>query len=501
MASRARLGLPLSVVVAALLGSPVAQAQTVTATAQPYPERFENGVDLGQSTRPINLNPFGVNYEDCIGNMVLQFNLALNGFTGAQNMQIWATANGDCTATTSRAIGSTAPTCWQLEGALTIPVIGILTTRSFNVRVQDLVGPQNAPPNPPVVVNEGASACSAQTTFAAVPITVWFLPLDLQGNSIGTPFSQTISADLVGPPPPIGVSETVGDTLFNVIWTPNTDADTTGYDIFMDAPASTDSGAPVSDASASTLILYCPDASTSTTASSGTVDTSGSTSSAGSSGTVDTSGASGTSTGSSGTVDTSGATSGTSTGSSGTVAFTPSLDAGCFYVNMGPSSASGTVSNLGMCTSTVLSSAIAVDGGASVENEAGVVSSGGGISTIPCQYVIGVGPNCYSAGGQTVTGESTTQYTIKGLTNGTTYDVVVAAVDGSGNVGPPSSCVSDYPAPVNDFWDQYRAAGGQAGGGFCALEAVGLPVGSAGLVGGLAATLLAILRHRRRGKR
>ena len=483
MASRTRLSLSLSVALAALLGSRVVQAQTVAATGQPYPERFENGVDLGQSTRPINLNPFGVNYQDCIGDMVLQFNLALNGFTGAQNMQIWATANGDCTALTTRAIGSSAPTCWQLEGALTIPVIGILTTRSFNVRVQDLVGPQNAPPNPPVVVNEGASACSAQTTFAAVPITVWFLPLDLQGNSIGTPFSQTISTDLVGPPPPTGVSETVGDTLFNAMWMPNVDADTTGYDIFIDAPGSTDSGTTLVDGTASTQVLYCPDASTSTVASSGTVETTGA-----SSGTVETTGAS------SGTVETTGA-------SSGTVAFTPSLDAGCFYVNVGPSSASGTVSNLGACTSTVLSSAIAVDSGATVENEAGVVSSGGGISTIPCQYVVGVGPNCYSAGGQTVTGEATTQYTIKGLTNGTTYDVVVAAVDGSGNVGPPSSCVSDYPAPVNDFWDQYRAAGGQAGGGFCALEAVGLPVGSAGLVGGLAATLLAALRHRRRGKR
>jgi hypothetical protein len=490
MASRARLILCLSVALAALLGSRVAQAQTVTATAQPYPERFENGVDLGQSTRPINLNPFGVNYEDCIGNMVLQFNLALNGFTGQQNMQIWATANGDCTATTARGIDASAATCWQLEGALTVPVIGILTTRSFNVRVQDLVGPQNAAPYPPVVVNEGVSACSAQTTFAAVPITVWFLPLDLEGNSIGTPFSQTISADLVGPPPPSGVGETVGDTLFNVTWTPNVDADTTGYDIFVDAPGSTDAGTTALDGTASTLILYCPDASTSSVASSGTVETTGA-----SSGTVETTGAS------SGTVETTGASSGTVTASSGTVAFTPSVDAGCFYINMGPSSASGTVSNLGTCTSSVLSSAISVDGGTSVENEAGVVSSGGGISTIPCQYVVGVGANCYSAGGQTVTGEATTQYTIKGLTNGTTYDVVVAAVDGSGNVGPPSSCVSDYPAPVNDFWDQYRAAGGQAGGGFCALEAVGLPVGSAGLVGGLATALLATLRHRRRGKR
>jgi hypothetical protein len=104
-------------------------------------------------------------------------------------------------------------------------------------------------------------------------------------------------------------------------------------------------------------------------------------------------------------------------------------------------------------------------------------------------------------GGETVTGESTSQYTIRGLTDGTTYDVVVASVDGSGNVGPPSSCVHDFPAPVTDFWAEYRASGGQAGGSFCALDAVGLPVGSAGLLGGLVTAFLTAVRRRRRGKR
>jgi hypothetical protein len=484
MAFLARSAVAFVAACAVVLGSRAAGAQSVTPTQQPYPERFVNGVDVGQSTRDFNLNPFGINYSDCLSDMTLQFNLTLDGFTGSQNMQIWATASGDCTAPTTRGIGG-VPTCWQLEGALTIPSIDIATTRSFNVRARDLVGPENTPPDPPVVVNEGASACNVQTTFAGVPITVWFLPLDLSGNMIGSPYSQTINTDLVGPPPPVGIAETVGDTLFTVTWTPNTDADTTGYDVFVDAPGLTDAGTGTDATLSANEVLYCPDAAAA--ASSGT--------------------ASGASTGaSSGTVVGSGtvATSGTVVSTSGTVAttgtsaFTPSVDAGCFYVFAGGTPPSSALSNAGSCESTHLSGGFMVTSGATVVDEAGDVSSGGGISTIDCAYVVGVGSNCYAEGGETVTGESTTQYTIRGLQDGTTYDVVVASVDGSGNVGPPSTCVHDFPAPVNDFWATYRSSGGRAGGSFCALEAVGLPVGSAALFGGLGAALLAGARRRGR---
>ena len=96
------------------------------------------------------------------------------------------------------------------------------------------------------------------------------------------------------------------------------------------------------------------------------------------------------------------------------------------------------------------------------------------------------------SGGLTVSDKSSGSYTIKGLQDGTTYTVVVSAVDLFGNIGPPSTEVCDYPAPVNDFWQDYRNAGGLAGG-FCSLEAVGatsttslfgvaFAVGTAGIV-------------------
>jgi hypothetical protein len=130
--------------------------------------------------------------------------------------------------------------------------------------------------------------------------------------------------------------------------------------------------------------------------------------------------------------------------------------------------------------------------------DSGTVTSGGGRSNISCAYVLGVGSDCNAGGGQTITGEPNSSFTIMGLENGATYNVVVAAVDATGNVGPPSPLTCDYPAPVKDFWKIYRDAGGKAGGGFCALETLGAPAGSAVAFGSLGALLAAILRRRRR---
>jgi len=115
----------------------------------------------------------------------------------------------------------------------------------------------------------------------------------------------------------------------------------------------------------------------------------------------------------------------------------------------------------------------------------------GGINQINSKYAIAVPED-----GLNAAGEATQSYTITGLTNGTTYTVVVSAVDAFGNIGPPSNEACDYPAPVNDFWTLYRQAGGQAGG-LCALEAVGAPASSTVAFGAIAAMVLSLVRRRR----
>src|SRR5580700_3463483 len=115
----------LATVTTILLASGAAEAQSITAAVQINPERFTpNGQDLGQSTRPVNLNPTGINYADCIQDMQFVYSVTLSGFPGAasDNMQVWATNQGDCTNDTTRGLGGTSSVqaaCWLVNQGLT----------------------------------------------------------------------------------------------------------------------------------------------------------------------------------------------------------------------------------------------------------------------------------------------------------------------------------------------------------------------------------------------
>jgi len=78
---------------------------------------------------------------------------------------------------------------------------------------------------------------------------------------------------------------------------------------------------------------------------------------------------------------------------------------------------------------------------------------------------------------------------LQGLTNEVPYQVVVYAVSKGGNDSPASDPVEGTPVTVLDFWDYYKAQGGQEAGG-CA----GGPAGPLSL---LAAAALARLLRRR----
>ncbi len=468
--------------IAIALVSSVARAQTVPTvspnTLAPFPDRIihygtaQQKDLMTESTRPAGLNPDGINYDDCINDMALEYSVILGGFSG-QALQVWVSENSDCTMDPSR--GTTGvPGCWLVASQ----VINQSQSSAYNffVRVQDLVGSQQVIPNPPVYTPRDSSACESQPTETAVQFTVFFVPVT--GNAIvpgSTPYQQSIVADLVGPSAPVGVSIADGDTLFVVNWTANSDADTAGYDVFID-PIPGGGDAASATAGSQTTRLVCPDAAS--PSSPDVVDAD------------------------------------TDAASDATVA-APVVDAGCYTVNVGaapPTPGSTT------CGSGILESANVQDGGAivTVEDEAATetfdeagnlitttTTGNVGISTIPCDYLVGASctpgqPVYTSINSPTLASEGNGSYTIKGLTNGTTYNVVVAAVDSSGNVGPPSPEVCDYPAPVNDFFKNYTNDGGKAGGGFCTLEAVGMPASSAALFGGLGASFVGAVRRRRR---
>jgi hypothetical protein len=421
-----RIRTPAFALLAALvLVSPDAAAQststaTITQSGQLNPLRIVNGQTV--DPRPQNLNPLGVNYSDCINDMVLRFNVVVSGFTGIQNLQVWATKSGSCAAPSSRGVNATAAACWLVNPGFTAQVYNSPTSLTFDVRVQDLVGEQNAPPLSANYVRQGPSACTVQSTFAAVPMDIFFLPLISDGTVSGTQFDYQLSADLIGPPAPATPTLADGDTLFLIRWTPNTDSDTAGYDLFIDPIPGQEDASASAPATTDASILVCPDATTSQAEASVDLDASGD-----------------------------GDDAGSAAEASIAEASSPTTDAACYSV---PVNVGGSYNQSGSttCTSSLLSNGIVQEGGVVQEVdeagnpiEGGVTNGSGGLSTIPLTNLVG------GSSGPTISDKASGSYTITRLTNDIHYNVVVAAVDGSGNIGPPSAQVCDSPALVNDF--------------------------------------------------
>jgi hypothetical protein len=481
---------------------------TVSVSLQQVPERFVNGVDVGQSTRPVALNPNGVNYSDCIEDMVLQFRMTACGFTG-QNLQIWASKSSDCTTPMDRGTQGGISQCWPVSQGST----GLVQSQggvNYNVRVRDIVGPQNDSPSPTTFTSQGSSACTAQPSFLAVPININFVPVDASGNYAGQAFQYALKTDLVGPPAPTGVKIKDGDTLFVVNWTPNIDTDTGGYDVVIDPiPGQEPGDATVSSSGVppAQTVRSCPaDSGMSTVSTDATVDLGGA--GAASDGEASDAVASDAvaSDGSPATPDAAAAAAPPTT--------SPVDDAGCYLKTVGGSVPTDG-GNGGMCFDSLLSGGTLIGTGSpdaaavpvveAFDDAGNVIDSGttvtstatGGIWVPPAMHIINPNPTL----GITSTGETNSTYTITGLTNAVPYSVVVASVDNFGNVGPPSIQQCATPMPVNDFWKIYRTDGGQAGGGFCALEAVGAPASTSVAFAGAGALVIAGLRRRRRTRR
>jgi hypothetical protein len=473
---RLRAFLPIAALAGVVLPA-AARAQTVSAPYSGYfPDRKPSPI------RAQNLNPQGVSYADCTGDMLLTFNLTVSGFDGSQNLVVWASRTSDCTQLADRGTGGQQPVCWALPGGFT----GVPHQSSYGIsiplRVQDILAWQSTTPPPTTYRTAGAEACSTQPTAQAQTININFIPTLADGSPTGTAWQYTLKADLVGPQAPSGVSETVGHTLFNVNWTANADSDTAGYDVFIDPRPGYEGqdGGVLTEASTT---QSCPDTGSPVTPASDSGDDGSSTDSGDD--------------GSLGVGDDGSATAEAGDGGSdGPVEASTPVDAGCTTVTHGGSP--GT-SNGYTCNSAVLASGFTQDSGTTttpitddagnVIDDGGTTSGPGGISGIPIAY-LAPGNN------PTISDKSRGSYQITGLVDGVTYNVAVAAVDAFGNVGPPSQEVCDYPAPVNDFWQQYGADGGKAGG-FCSLEAVG--AGGTSLAGVATAIGLAgIVRRRRR---
>jgi hypothetical protein len=502
-----------------------AVAQTVSYSMQSLPERFlPDGGDLGVSTRQAGQNPEGISFADCDSDQTLSFFMYTTGFASAgASLGVFASVGASCITNADR----NGPTfgCWNLGAGLTTVADG---SHTINVRVQDLVAyMETTPPQTSNYTPAGSSVCStAQKSATGEAMTIWFVPL--QGTqAVGTGITYPVSVDMLGPPPPSGVSIMDGDTLFIINWTANSDSVTQGYNVYMHALGAADAGAITEgfdadyvctgegeggsdetdtdaesddgggleasdDAGVPDATVGSSDAAASAAAPSGADGTTASGADAATPVADATTAETGASSSSSGGSSGSGSSSGGSTS-------TPSGDGGvaCAYVRQPNGNAlcldntahdltlSGTVYTVASTTASSISDDASDDGG--------VVPTSGGISAVSSQYLLN------AVAGMTVTGESSSTYTATGLNNNTVYAVSVSAVDDFGNIGPPSTPQAcDFPAVVNDFWTVYTSDGGHAGGGFCALEAVGAPAGSTVAFGALGAGAIAVIRRRRR---
>ena len=91
-------------------------------------------------------------------------------------------------------------------------------------------------------------------------------------------------------------------------------------------------------------------------------------------------------------------------------------------------------------------------------------------------------------------GVGTSSVRVKGLTNGTTYQIAVVSVGSDGTASAPSDPAQGTPGPTLGFDDVYKKAGGTGAAG-CAIGGGGSPTGGAGLI--LVVSLVLVWRRRR----
>ncbi len=395
-----------------VLGSRAANAQSI---GWPQGVAYPIHLNADGSSRPlrdVSLNPQWVSYQDCEDGEILQFPLLLQNWTGADLFEIWA-GTTDCTNPQARGQGQTYQ-CWQVYSNSGPNIITVNETLQINIAVRDILAylgggavPQDGHYHP----NQGnEGACHTQVNDSAVTPAIYFMAINQTAgySADGSPFQYSLTTDLVGPPPPGNPTIALGDTLLVVNWSPIVDPSTVGYKIFMDPIPGQEalgvSEAGVLEASTATE-TYCPDSSTPPVDAATPVD--------------------------SGDDGASDAEAGVSGGP---------VDSGCFTYTINQGSSATPVSS---CSSGVLSTPpstpstatqpVLGDGGETffdAGDDGGGTSgsgntAGGGNSNIPLNYLVASAP-----------GQTNTNASIAGLVDGVTYNVVVSAYDGTGNIGP-----------------------------------------------------------------
>lgn len=398
-----------------------------------------------RTKRPLNLTPEGVNNQDCVDDARIRFPLQLANFVGGGTLEAWAGLSGEsCSSNTSRT--SANRVCWNL-------LTGIPLTLNQNVEipVRTIMSGVKGATSP----NASASICGTVDLTTVSVNFLYFAPG--QTNEASTTKTVSVQIDTIGPAAPTGLRALPGNTRLVMNWD-NISGEggvsvLTSVQVFCDENHTGE----IPDVSECKDLIAERRANPLTASDAGTTKDAGTSADAGAD------------------VD------------SGTTAAILE-DGGC-------------IDELDDAGNTI----VTCDSGAAVSVDGSTAGSGGACESTNLAPSTGsfapttAYKKCFSCG--TVTGNTGTSVTAsslrgKPLTNNTVYAIAVAATDAFDNVGPLSAIQCEYPEVTNDFWQDYKNAGGNAGGG-CAVSSE-TPVGTIVVLGSSMAVLIVTLRRRRK---
>jgi hypothetical protein len=417
--------------VAFFLGLPSrAHAQIAILQEQSLPRLDANGNTV--TKRPQTLKPEGVNYRDCVDDQRIRFPLQLSNFEGNASLQVWAgLAGADCKEQQNRNAGTAV--CWQVSAGIQLALNPVV-----DIPVRAIMA--GAPPNKPSAPVSDASICGKIDLTTISLQFLYFSPGQLATSSHHKVVA--IEVDTVGPPPPSGLKVLPGNGRLKVSWD-NISGEGglsggTGVKVYCEKVTGAPSQA-TTDASAGTCE---PDAASTSADAAAAMTTDG-----------------------------------------GSLSDAASIDAASTDAASTDAASTDAASTSGVCDASASSSSNA---GASCQASkliAGQIPD----KTVLAEHL------CGEIAGNT--GSSVYADTLGGnpLENGVTYAVAVAGTDPFDNPGTLSTPLCNFPEVTANFWEDYRDAGGDAGGG-CAITRT--PVGQVSALVALVFATLATIRRR-----
>ncbi|MFC1642426.1 hypothetical protein ACFL5O_07030 [Myxococcota bacterium] len=361
---------------------------------------------------------YAVSLADCLKGDAFEFTV-VSSFSSGNDLllEVFATHKGSTYRCDNEANRTTAGSdCERIYSstaetgsvAITIPVRNIVTQSGGTKTATD---------------------CTLESSSTQkVAATLYFVLSDPSTSETVGSTSWATSVDLAGPVGPTGVSADSGEGALNLRWKMVNSSDVRGYKMYCAAVGGTE-----------------------TAVSSAAEDTASSTQA------LEAAGAAGTAASGSGRTGSTGAAAGL----------------------QGASAATGTAGSAGAAgVGDRADSSAGMGGGGGNGDAAGshgqAGNSSGPLSNARCSVSPAVPDELPSKGWQQcgeAAGQIQEKTRISGLANGTEYAVTVVSYDAVGNRGKPASLDCETPREVNDFFELYRRAGGDGGGGFCATSA------------------------------